>query len=51
MKQSVTELQNSLTSVKVDVERTSQQAELYVKSQLSDLQSEIATVKGLLLSR
>jgi hypothetical protein len=51
MKESVNELQNNLTSVKVEVDKINQGAESNTQRQLSDLKSEIATVKGLLLSR
>ncbi|EFA10352.2 peroxisomal membrane protein PEX14 [Tribolium castaneum] len=50
-KQSVNDLKNNLLSVKVEVDKISQGAESSTQRQLSDLKSEIATVKGLLLSR
>lgn len=51
LKKSVHDLQNNLLSVKVEVDKISQGAESSTQRQLSDLKSEIATVKGLLLSR
>ncbi|KAJ3643199.1 hypothetical protein Zmor_025923 [Zophobas morio] len=51
MKQSVSDLQSSLSSVKVEVDKISSGADSNTQRQLSDLKSEIATVKGLLLSR
>ncbi|XP_065173607.1 peroxisomal membrane protein PEX14 isoform X2 [Atheta coriaria] len=49
--ESVTELKDSLQSVKVEVDRISQSGESHVQRQLEVLQGDIATVKGLLLSR
>ncbi|XP_017780009.1 PREDICTED: peroxisomal membrane protein PEX14 isoform X2 [Nicrophorus vespilloides] len=48
---SVGELKDGLASVKVEVDRIGQGTETSTQRQLQNLQSEISTVKGLLLSR
>ncbi|XP_018321116.1 peroxisomal membrane protein PEX14 isoform X2 [Agrilus planipennis] len=48
---SVGEVKSDLTTVKIEIERLNQNTESGLQRELVDLKSEIATVKGLLLSR
>lgn len=52
MSESINELRDNLTEVKVQVDRISNCSDnVSTHSQLQDLKTEIASVKGLLLSR
>lgn len=51
MKESVKNLQENLECVKIEVDKINQSSDLNTSRQLSDIKSDIATVKGLLLSR
>ncbi|KAJ8985002.1 hypothetical protein NQ317_016913 [Molorchus minor] len=51
MKSSVEELKDGLRSVKVEVDKITQNSESTTQRQLSELKSEIVTVKSLLLGR
>lgn len=51
MKSSIEELKDDLRTVKVEVDKLSQNSENNTTRQLVELKSEIASVKGLLLGR
>ncbi|CAH0555829.1 unnamed protein product [Brassicogethes aeneus] len=51
LKKSVKELSDNLESVKIEVDRINQSTGSNTSRQLSDLKSDVATVKGLLLGR
>lgn len=48
---SITDIKNSLFDVKIEVDKINLGGETIMQKQLSDLKSELSTVKGLLLSR
>lgn len=48
---SITELKDDVSSIKVEIEKISQVADNQTQRHLQSLQSDISTVKGLLLSR
>lgn len=50
-KKSVAELKTSLDSVKIEVDKMSQNSDWNNERYLSDIKSDLSTVKGLLLGR
>lgn len=48
---SIDEIKSNLESVKIEIDKINQSSDTSTHRQLQNLQSEVATVKGLLLSR